>query len=256
MPTQDDPVQVYQELSDCYQRRNEPPMRDRFLVLAADAALRAGRILEADRFRLRLLKLNPHHLLKPYASFTQAMQAPDVQTYVRDLRLNYPPEVALILLNSLRTADTTMPATAAASNPKPLHPDDDATVALGEPTESLKVFPDQHESDLAETAALPKELIEMTRRTASQPPAPAPQTPAPAKNTPHSHAAPATMAKKKPLAVPRPEPITMTAAQPPLPTSESKPATGGGWFATVLFAFVLASALALAAFTFARPFWQ
>ena len=39
MPTLDDPVLVYKELSDQYDRRGEPPMRDRFLVLAADAAL-------------------------------------------------------------------------------------------------------------------------------------------------------------------------------------------------------------------------
>src|SRR4051794_27778283 len=103
MPTPDDPVQVYKELSEWYDRRSEPPMRDRFLVLAADAALRAGRHEDAERLRIRLLKLNPHHMLKPYASFNQAVQAPDVQTYIRDLRLNYPPEVALVLLNSLRT---------------------------------------------------------------------------------------------------------------------------------------------------------
>ena len=77
-------------------------MRDRFLVLAADAALLAGKTDEAERLRLRLLKVNPHHMLKPYPSFAQALKAPDVLTYVKDLRVNYPADVAEDLLRTLQ----------------------------------------------------------------------------------------------------------------------------------------------------------
>ena len=44
--------------------------------------------------RQRLMSSIRITLLKPYASFAQAMQTPDVQTYVNDLRHNYPADVA------------------------------------------------------------------------------------------------------------------------------------------------------------------
>ena len=59
-----------------------------------DAALRAGHTAEAELLRQRLLRLNPHHLLKPYASFAEAAGHPDIQSYIEELRLKYPVEVA------------------------------------------------------------------------------------------------------------------------------------------------------------------
>src|SRR5438067_3723575 len=100
MSSQANILQVYKDLAECYERRGQAQMRDRFLVLAADAALAGGQADEADRLRLRLLQANPHHMLKPYASFDQAREAPDVETYVRNLRLNYPLEVAEDLLRA------------------------------------------------------------------------------------------------------------------------------------------------------------
>jgi hypothetical protein len=257
MPTQDDSVQVYKELSDCYERRGEPPMRDRFLVLAADAALRAGRADEADRLRLRLLKLNPHHMLKPYASFTQAMQAPDVQTYVRDLRLNYPPEVANVLLNSLRSA-TDEPTIQAVPGPAPgPHAGDaDATVALDEPPETFKVFPEEREPDVTETAALPAEFAELARRAAAQPQpkAPVPSArPAPPKSNPRVPAAP--LLAKKPLA-PRPEPVPTVLAAPYPVAEEPEGPSFGGWFAAGLFVLVVLAGVLIGGYIFARPFFQ
>src|SRR5205085_11918442 len=100
------------------------------LVLAADAALAAGSGDEAERLRLRLLQLNPHHMLKPYSSFAQALEAPDVSTYVRDLRQNYPPEVAEGLLRMLPAEEDrvsqALPPTAPVINPDP-----DDRLALG-----------------------------------------------------------------------------------------------------------------------------
>ena len=37
MATPDNLVVIYKELADAYERQNQPQMRDRFLVLAADA---------------------------------------------------------------------------------------------------------------------------------------------------------------------------------------------------------------------------
>ena len=38
----DDPIRVYHDLADRYAARQEPQLRDRYLVLAADAARTAG----------------------------------------------------------------------------------------------------------------------------------------------------------------------------------------------------------------------
>ena len=83
MDPRDNLLRIYKELADWYERQRQPQMRDRFLVLAADAALLAGKADEAEKVRLRLLKVNPHHMLKPYTSFAQALKAPDVLTYVQ-----------------------------------------------------------------------------------------------------------------------------------------------------------------------------
>src|SRR5262249_9490462 len=102
MPSTDQTVRVYQDLADWYDRQGQPQMRDRFLGLAADAALAAGRADEAERPRARLLQFNPHHLLKPYNSLAEALKAPDVQSYVADLRRSYPRESAEHLLKTAR----------------------------------------------------------------------------------------------------------------------------------------------------------
>ena len=43
MPATEKIVQLYQELAECYERLGSVRTRDRFLVLAADAALSSGR---------------------------------------------------------------------------------------------------------------------------------------------------------------------------------------------------------------------
>src|SRR5260370_1333322 len=87
-------LSIYRDLADCYDRLGQVSMRDRFLILAADAALEAGLPAEAERLRQRLLQGSRHHMLRPYSSFAEAASRADVQTYLRDLRLNYPHAVA------------------------------------------------------------------------------------------------------------------------------------------------------------------
>ena len=93
--------QVYQELADLEEKRGAQQLRDRFLILAADAALTAGRHDEAEELRARLLEANPHHLLRPYRTFTEALRSAEVHSYVADLRSSYPPDEAERLLASL-----------------------------------------------------------------------------------------------------------------------------------------------------------
>jgi hypothetical protein len=102
MPAAERRIIVYRDVADCYDRCGQESMRDRFLVLAADAALSSNQIDEAERLRSHLLQRNPHHLLKPYASFEEAMKSVDVQNYVAALRRSHPFEKAEYLLETLR----------------------------------------------------------------------------------------------------------------------------------------------------------
>ena len=63
MAAADTMIQAYRELAENYAEQGQEQLRDRFLVLAADAALSAGRVEEAERLRFRLLQCNPKHLL-------------------------------------------------------------------------------------------------------------------------------------------------------------------------------------------------
>jgi len=80
MSTSDDVLRVYRDLADYHERQGLDELRDRFLVLAAAAAQSAGHAAEAERLRQRLLTSNASHLIGPYPSMAQAMNAPEVQT--------------------------------------------------------------------------------------------------------------------------------------------------------------------------------
>src|SRR5262249_17777926 len=120
MPVTDRVIQVYEELATSHERQDQGRQRDLFLVLAADAALALGQRDRAERFRQRLLHGNPHHLLKPFGSFSEALRSPDVQMFVEDLRRLCPPETADKLLHGQRQATTrTVARPAPAGEPGP-----------------------------------------------------------------------------------------------------------------------------------------
>jgi hypothetical protein len=230
-------LNVYKELADWYERQRQPPMRDRFLVLAADAALAANRPDEAERLRSRLLQVNPHHMLKPYASFTQALKAPDVQTYVKDLRVNYPANVAEDLLRTLQ-AEEKRPAIAAPSvpvasddlflNSKEVHHDLAPTAphgALAAPYELAPLRPDSRPQTLPLQGAVP-----------ARPAPPVPRRREPVR--PHS---------------PLPPPLPFAAEPRQVRTTTESQAAAGSWLTVLLFLVVLAAAVALVGFTFLRP---
>lgn len=226
MASADHLIALYRELADWNDRQGQAQLRDRFLVLAADAALAGGRTEEAETIRRRLLQLNPHHLLRPFATFAQALRASDVQTYVGDLRQSYPPDAAEHLLESLRaesgekgnhqepSIEATLPVV---QLPRP--PAD----SLASATQPLKVYPlqsggDDDDEEMTRTlpASLPLPAHDRTVRQPTTARNPQPLAPPPvAKRTvatpAHSQAAPPTKPRAQPVPTARPAP------PPPIP---------------------------------------
>src|ERR1041385_6584836 len=101
MHTRDKILQVYLDLVNMYERQQDPGMREVFLMLAADAALRADHPVQAESLRQELLRQDPHHVLKPFPTFAEAVQHPDIENYLDDLPQKSPVEVAQDLLESI-----------------------------------------------------------------------------------------------------------------------------------------------------------
>lgn len=91
-------IQIYGDLANCEANDGSPQMRDRFLLLAADAALTAERPDLAQQLHEQLLEANPTHLVKPFATVADALQAPQVSSYLDHLRGQYPPAEAARML--------------------------------------------------------------------------------------------------------------------------------------------------------------
>jgi hypothetical protein len=244
-------LDLYRELADLYEGLGDPSMRDRFLVLAADAALASGSAGEAEQLRQRLLKLNPHHMLKPYSSFAQAMQVPDMDTYVNNLRQNYPPETAEELLRSLRQGGGSAGGGESFEAGGTLMPRSTG--------EEPRVYPIQQDEEGSRPRQAPKREAPPAKARPSsgiplpraQPaPAPAPARPAPARPAP---ARPAPAPTARPPAATR-----ATASRPPLPAPLPPAAppgdAAGAWLSSTLFGLFITAAVALAVYTLGRPF--
>ncbi len=265
-------LRTYADLADLYDRQSQPKQRDWFLVLAADAANAAGKSADADRYLGRLLAVNPHHLLKPFGSFVEALRSPDVEGYVLSLRRSYPPDRAEQLLVTERNKILTASATAPSSPPPPARepprepppkppagPELFNTLAPQEPPRVI--YARVRDEEQAPTAALPP----------VPPPAPPPPQPAPLPPRKVERAQPLPMPKPRPqprAAEPPPEPEPAPtpppraagrrrAAPPPEPEFDPGPEPsheGSPFLPTVLFLVVLGFGLGLAAYAFVRPF--
>lgn len=230
MAIADQSVVVYRKLADWYDRQSAPQLRDRFLVLAADAAFAAGHADEAEAIRLRLLQVSPHHMLKPFGSVAEALRSPDVQSYLNDLRQGYPLPTAASLLESLETGS-------GGSGLKRPHPTDgDFSLPLSD-----------------------AEAEEETLKFQPPPEAPAP----PPRPMPVKKEAPSPRPAPKPVVSEPYQPIVRNwyPLQPKDETRERQqgPDTGdeaksGAWVATLLFVIVLGAGLGLAFLTLVRPF--
>jgi hypothetical protein len=246
MNTQVNSLAVYKELADHYERQKQPAMRDRFLVLAADAAWKAGQPDEAERLRQRLLQANPHHLLKPYSSFAEAQEAPDVQTYVRDLRTNYPPELADGLLRNIRPADAPpakeKPPTAVPVTAPLIDLGNDQTLPLGATVDQpLKVYQVKDEPETVARPAPPGHTRPTPRKDTTPKSGPQP-------------ARPSTPVPVSPRAMPAARPAPPSPLYAPLPPAPEAAPQSGAWLGSALGALVVLAGLALAAFTLGRPF--
>jgi hypothetical protein len=235
MPSSDRLLVVYRDLADWHERQGLVQMRDHFLVLAADAALSAGRSEEAERLRQRLVRGNPQHLLGSFASFAQALQAFDVQEYVQDLRQRHPPEAAETLLDSIRGGPRSPGRTELRTLP-PTAPVIDFGVGPLDPFEPLKVY--RAEDEAEEPTPPPPAWQEPVPK-----PAPARATGAKANPT---RTAPAQPARRTVVPVQRPPatggPVRVRPGPPP-PRWEENEGPAGAWVAWTLFVLVLAVGL-------------
>lgn len=229
-------LQIYRDLADAYEQLGQVTMRDRFLMLAADAAHQLNQPQEAERLRQRLLTGSRHHMLRPYASFAEALTAPDVQTYLRDLRLNYPPDVAEQMLASLQGVGgpvhhAQQPPFGESSPPVPVTA---PLLDLDSPSPALG------RGRSPRPTALPAETYPL----ADAPERPLDQTMPPPRP-----------AARSPVDRP-PAPARAPAAPPPepRPPATKEPRNRARWFNAVLAILLLLAALAVAAFTVARPF--
>jgi hypothetical protein len=172
-------------------------------------------------------------MLRGYASFAEASRAADVQTYLTDLRANYPLDQARDLLNTLRSEDE-QPAPAAPRAIPPTAPLLDINAAENE----RPIYPLQIDA--------------------------APQRPQRPRAQPAPARAAAPAAKEQPL-----RPIPLAAPEPrqgrePAPRrtttsraalrQERRPEGGVGWLSVTLTLLAATTGLALAAFVLARPF--
>jgi hypothetical protein len=245
---------TYLKLSEWFNQTGQPQQRDRFLVLAADAAQAAGRQEDAEKLRMRLLKHNPHHLLRPYSSFAQALSSADVQSYVNDLRNSYPPRKAAEMLASASSGPN-QPV----SQPKPLPPtqpvvDLDAEAAQNVAKEPLKVYRAKEDS-----APVPKTSTHdygERARTAMPPPARRQEPPLAAsrpKTTARS-ASPARPTVLAPVYSLAPEQRPQSTAWKEFRRSEAvAESAGAGCMETGLFVVVLAAGVAMSVYALAGP---
>ena len=225
--TSDKVIHTYRELAESYERQGQDQMRDRFLVLAADAALSAGRTEIAERLRSRLLQLNPQHLLKEFGSFAEAMQTQDVQNYVTALRRNHPFERAEHLLQGLRPSQSAESPTSAHGD---LPLDRRMREQPGESSDELKIFRVQ-QTDAP--------LVDPLRgRSSTSSPDPGAKRPQGVHPQPRERNFPPVVANRVPADSEDPEPAF------------------GKWLVLALFWLMLGAGMFLTVVTFLRPFWH
>lgn len=221
MDTPSDRLTVYLELAEHYDLLGQFSMRDRFLMLAADSALAAGQAEDAEGLRQRILSGSRHHMLRPYRSFSEAARAPDVQTYLTDLKANYPPEQARNLLDTLRSGEE--PVAAPAARQRSAVP----------PTAPLFDINARQPSRLADPPA-PYPLRQEQSQSQSQP-----------------------QGRPRPEAPQRSVPVAPLSPMPSVSPSRHQPpesASDGGWFSVVLSFLVVTVALAVAVLVLGRPY--
>ncbi len=247
MATTCDMIEVYQGIAEEFHRLEVPQKRDRFLLLAADTAYARGNRQEAERLRRLILIRNPNHLLKPYATFEEALRSADIQTYLQQLRLRYPAKSAMQLWAQLKRAGQ---ATVAASFP-----------GMPQPAAPLRSFVDGQTDGTRVAGNGP--LINVGDFRASKEYAMNDAQPGRPTTNPQSWQAPSPPGQAsagpgifglRPEPAPSPRPpatSSFTSAKPP-PSAEEPVA--GAWVGGMLCVVAVLAALALLVYVFAAPF--
>jgi hypothetical protein len=228
-------VRVYEDLAFLYDRQGQARLRDCNLVLAADAAYSAGQEGEAERIRVQLLSFNPTHLLRPYLSFGDALRSPDIQSYIEDLRLTHPPEMAN---RELQKAERAAPPSGQAdlfSTPakKPSAP---PAKARSEELRGIPFKPPGQDTRPAATIAPVR-----VSPTVNKPAAPA--------GKPASRQTSAATERSTPSGT-----FASAASRTSAPIPGDVPTSASRWFVDLLFVMVLVGGVALAFWTFLTPF--
>ena len=78
-------------------------LRDQYLVLATDAARAANRLEMAASLWQRLAGSSPGHPVTRFRDFAEAFRSAETQTHLRELRLEYPPELVREQLNRFKS---------------------------------------------------------------------------------------------------------------------------------------------------------
>lgn len=257
MYTVEKTMQVYLDLAEMYQQQ-DAGMREVFLLLAADTALRANRTSQAEQLRQDLLRNNPYHVLKPFPTFVEAAQHPDIQNYLDDLRMKYPPEVAEDLLESVIPATLSQPIgdvpgteppekkPAVLTPPPAKRAVEQVPTTLDEQKQPFKVYRETYEVDETQP---PPTLPPLPRqpRAATAPPRPRQAPPRPTAPPPRPAAAaapPPPRARQAPRQV---TPVLERPASPPVPEEER--AMAGAWVGTLLYLIVMAVGVGLTVLT-------
>lgn len=94
-------MQVYVQLASLSEQKTQLPVRDRFLLLAAVEACRAGWPDVADRCRQKLVASNPAHQVGRHESMAAALRDEDFQQLVQHWERYCPFEKAEAMLRQL-----------------------------------------------------------------------------------------------------------------------------------------------------------
>jgi hypothetical protein len=239
-------AELYQQLADAYHHQGKFPERDRFLVLAMDAAQESGQVPVAEQVRRRLLELNPNHLIKPYATAAEAVQSPNFANYLGQLRKNFPPAKAQALLREVGKTTSRQPTMLAPEAHFP--PADPVSNQNRPPKWSTVEIEVRHKPSPPPTPPLPV-------FTYSQEPPPVQRQPS--VTDPLAHIPPPQ---------PRQAPEPFRLASPPMttPTLNQQPATrlrsaeviyspSGATIGNFFFIAVLLASLATLGYVFVRP---
>ena len=262
MPSTEQTVRIYEDLAYAYDRQGQAKLRDWFLVLAADTAFLAGWEDESERLRVQLLSYNPHHLLKPFTSFAEAVKSPDIQSYIADLKHSYPPERAEELLSSQKPANSMSGVGRGTGQQKPKEKKSDpiendflGAETLTQPSSDPFGFGNSGRST-GGTATIPrttppkKEVKPAPAAQAPTKPNPLPQ-PTPRKTPPPQPKKPQSQTEwgNNRRLVPK------KGERPPQPTEEPNESNPVSWWVSaILYVVVAAAGLALVVYSLGKPF--